>query len=433
MNAGGRVRHPVSLNLALLAVVALTSCSSGPRPQAGREWPVAFLAVGDTGYYYGHLERDEYDPPRTLEQFVAAERTEWLEDGRPPDEFTLPPVHVLETNGGVVAASGLRPVAQAMRRWCDRNSCDFATLLGDNIYPDGATAGADGRSDADRFRDLFVVPFGDLGSGRPDYRMYVTLGNHDWKTSLAGAQAQLEFHRSTPPFYMDGYFYRVRPASAQGRIELFVIDTELLLSQVEIMEAAVTPDGRRILDEDVDAAPPWARDAAADLGVGVQWLEAALAESTAHWKVVIGHHPLWSTAGSKYAQAEALRRLILPALCRYADLYLAGHEHTLELHLDDCSSALPGKTVAPLPEIVSGAGAKQRPVHGPFARRQQTDHRELTTLYARGMVWGFAYVELTEDSAQIRMITTPNDASGVPALDYSYSARRRTSQVAGSR
>ena len=50
-----------------------------------------------------------------------------------------------------------------------------------------------------------------------------------------------------------------------------------------------------------------------------QWLEAALRESTARWKIVIGHHPIWSSAGSKFQQARMLRRLILPALCRYAD------------------------------------------------------------------------------------------------------------------
>ena len=35
--------------------------------------------------------------------------------------------------------------------------------------------------------------------------MYATLGNHDWKTSLAGAQAQLRFFERTAPFYMDGF------------------------------------------------------------------------------------------------------------------------------------------------------------------------------------------------------------------------------------
>ena len=45
-----------------------------------------------------------------------------------------------------VAASGQASVAHAMRAYCDTGpDCEFAVMLGDNIYPDGATAGADGR------------------------------------------------------------------------------------------------------------------------------------------------------------------------------------------------------------------------------------------------------------------------------------------------
>src|SRR5690606_41821644 len=79
---------------------------------------------------------------------------------------------------------------------------------------------------------------------------------------------------------------------------------------------------------------------------------------------------LWSSAGSKFEQARALRRLILPTLCRYADLYLAGHEHTLEVHTDDCSKATAQSDLEPLPQIVSGAAAKMRPINTAFMRNQ---------------------------------------------------------------
>jgi hypothetical protein len=62
------------------------------------------------------------------------------------------------------------------------------------------------------------------------------------------------------------------------------------------------------------------------------WLEEALRTSTARWKFVVGHHPIWSSSGSKFEQGRALREMILPAMCRYADAYLVGHDHTLEIH-----------------------------------------------------------------------------------------------------
>ena len=155
-------------------------------------------------------------------------------------------------------------------------------------------------------------------------------------------------------------------------------------------------------------------------------IEATATLGQAAHQIVMGHHPLWSTAGSKFAQAEALRRLILPVLCRHADLYLAGHEHTLELHLDDCSKGLPGVDVPPLPTVVSGAGAKQRPLHRPFAAWQGATNNELTTLHATGMVWGFAHVLLRSDEAEIRLVTTPNDASGRPIEEFAYTVTRRS-------
>lgn len=422
--------HPSRRRLAgacaALAVASLAGCHRQAPPPAVEPATIGFVAVGDTGYDYGYMDREDYEPPRSMQQFLVDEREEWIEDGRPPDEFDPPPTHQL-ASGAVVAASGLRAVARAMETWCKDAPCDFGTILGDNIYPDGATAGADGKDDQQRFRDLFIEPFAPLAEGRRDFRYYVALGNHDWNTSLAGAESQLRFHETTAPFYMDGYNYRVRPASAGGQVELFVIDTELLLSRSEIRETSMSVDGRGTLLEEVDENGPWVRAQAEREPDIAAWLEQALASSDARWKIVVGHHPLWSSAGSKFAQAAELRRLILPTLCRYADLYLAGHEHTLELHVDDCSGAVPGAT--PLVEVVSGAGAKQRPVHGPFAARQQVENPQLSTLYARGMVWGFAHVEIRGDTAMIRLIATPDDASGVPVVDFTHSIPRRSGAV----
>lgn len=415
--------------LAVLAAVALVSCASG-RPGVDRlDRAVGIIAVGDTGYHVDYLDREDYDPPRTYEQFIAAERADWLEDRRPLAEFVAPPTQVLESNGSVVAASGLLPVAKSIRAWCVARRCDFATLLGDNIYPEGATAGADGRDDEARFRVLFGEPFGPLAALHPDFRMYATLGNHDWKTSLAGAQAQLRFFERTAPFYMDGFYYRVRPPGAHGQVELFIVDTELLLARTPVPEAAVGEDGSGIRLPEFDEVPAWVAAQSALASDMASWLDAALQASDARWRIVIGHHPLWSSSGSKFVQAEAIRGLLLPTLCRYADLYFAGHEHTLELHLDDCSKGLPGVDVPPLPTVVSGAGAKQRPLHRPFVAWQGATSSELTTLYAKGMVWGFAHVLLRDEQAEIRLVTTPNDATGRPVEEFVYTVTRRSGNL----
>jgi hypothetical protein len=113
-------------------------------------------------------------------------------------------------NGSWVAASGLAPVANAMHAWCREWRCDFATMLGDNIYPKGATLGADGNDDAARFEKIFREPFARYSDLGADFRIYAALGNHDWKTSRAGAMAQVDYLTRTAPFYVDG-IVRVRP------------------------------------------------------------------------------------------------------------------------------------------------------------------------------------------------------------------------------
>ena len=121
----------------------------------------------------------------------------------------------------------------------------------------------------------------------------------------------------------------------------------------------------------------------------VQWLEMELGRSTARWKLVLGHHPLWSSAGSKYQEARILRRLLLPALCRHADAYLAGHEHTLEIHTDTCETVQGEPDRQPLVQIISGAGAKQRPLHSSFMEFQDEQYPQHDTVYAEGLLWGF--------------------------------------------
>jgi hypothetical protein len=176
----------------------------------------------------------------------------------------------------------------------------------------------------------------------------------------------------------------------------------------------------------VDERPAWAKPQTERERNMVAWLEQALRESSARWKIVMAHHPLWSSAGSKFQEARVLRRLILPALCKYADMYLAGHEHTLELHSDSCAKALPGGRVLPLPQIVSGAAAKQRPLNTWFMAHQARDNPELTTFFAKGMTWGYAHLTLDGDRATVQVFSTPDDGSGRNVLETTQTFQRRS-------
>jgi hypothetical protein len=257
-----------------------------------------------------------------------------------------------------------------------------------------------------------------------NFQIYAALGNHDWHVSRAAAMAQVKFLEAHPKFHMDGFFYRVKPPAGAGAVELFAIDTEMMLAGTTVYKAALAKDGSEIPSSEVETSDPWAAPRTAAEKRMVQWLDDGLRTSTAKWKIVMAHHPLWSSAGGKYAQARALRALVLPSLCRYADAYVAGHEHTLEVLTDSCAG-IDGAKATPLPQLVSGAAAKQRPLHRPFMAYQQRTNPQLTTLHARGMVWGFMHVKLSGEAMTINVISTPSTGHGeiVPEARFAFSRR----------
>jgi hypothetical protein len=413
----------------IIAFLSLAGCVGQPALQtpAQTDPPFSLLLFGDHGYDLDYLEPDERIPPLTLEQAIAKEREEWAEDKRPPAEFAPSAMIRLPDTGGYVAASGLVPVTRAMNAYCQSERCDAAVMLGDNIYPDGPTGGADGVPDAKRFDEILLAPFKDFGNLAPNFRIYATLGNHDWRTSREAALSEVGYLEKTKPFYMNGIFYRVKP---RDDVELFVLDTEVLLAGETVYEAELTDDGSELPGRVVEEPEPWTRPQTEAERTMVAWLERSLRDSTARWKIVMGHHPLWSSAGSKFQQARVLRGLILPTLCKYADMYVAGHEHTIELHSDSCAKAVPGAQLPPLPQIVSGAAAKQRPVNSWFMAYQARNNPELSTYYSKGLVWGYVHLTLGTDEATARVLTTPNDGSGANLLETTHSYARRTGNLA---
>jgi hypothetical protein len=107
-------------------------------------------------------------------------------------------------------------------------------------------------------------------------------------------------------------------------------------------------------------------------------------------------------------------------------MYVAGHEHTLELHSDSCAKALPGEQVLPLPHVVSGAAAKQRPLNSWFMAHQARDNPEMKTFFAKGMTWGYAHLTLDGDRATVRIYSTPDDGSGSNKLEITQTFERRS-------
>ncbi len=199
---------------------------------------------------------------------------------------------------------GQRAVAHALAERARRTRPAFAILLGDNFYMEGVRSLED---------PLWRGAFEDVYSAQSlAIPYFACLGNHDWKGSV---EAELHYHEKNPLWNLPAHDYQFTRTLADGTtIEFFAIDT--------------TPihDGK---DESAQLAR----------------LDAALAASTARWKIVFGHHPLYANGGS--GSDPALIAALEPIFTRRnVDLYLCGHVHALE--------AL--KPIAGVRYVVSGAG-----------------------------------------------------------------------------
>lgn len=179
-----------------------------------------------------------------------------------------------------------RPAQQAVANqlialYRERPFCTVM-MLGDNIYPKGEAF----RYGLERFTRQYQ-PLLDEG-----VLFLPALGNHDISGPLGVGFPT--FWRSNEGqairfFGMPGPYYDVR----MGDVHLFVINTNRF-----------SPEQR-------------------------DWLKHGLSNSLAPWKIVCGHHPVYSSG--RHGSGKRMNTKLKPLLERHgAQLYLSGHEHDYE-------------------------------------------------------------------------------------------------------
>ena len=185
-----------------------------------------------------------------------------------------------------------RDVAQQMAKTAALSGAQFIVSTGDNFYPNGVKSLSD-EVWKTGFEEVYHAP----GLQVP---WHIVLGNHDHMGNVA---AQFDYSKQSARWRLPANFYRRREFLADGAVvDFFHIDTDPIQRGWN----------RRVTD-------------AAQL----RWLERELATSTAMWKIVIGHHPVFS--GGRHKNTEALLVHVKPLLNRYGvQVYLNGHNHNLE-------------------------------------------------------------------------------------------------------
>lgn len=182
-----------------------------------------------------------------------------------------------------------KDAAKAMAGRARGTPIDLIVTVGDNFYPRGV-ASVDDPHWKKSFEDVYTDP-------ALQVPFYPSLGNHDW---MGNVEAQVAYSQKNPRWRLPASFHSfTMPGDGPALVEFFVVDTQQFLMR---------------------EAGPAQRD----------WLNAALARSTARWKVVYGHHPIHSHGrhGSNRTLAERLEPILIE---HEVDLFMAGHDHTLEM------------------------------------------------------------------------------------------------------
>lgn len=218
-----------------------------------------------------------------------------------------------------------REVAEEMGRTAEEIGSQFTISTGDNFYSSGVTSVADPKWDRS-FERVYTAP----SLFRP---WYVVLGNHDWQGDV---DAQVAYTQRSSRWTMPSRYFTV---------EQFVDDsTRALFAFLDTTPLA-----------DLDRPYLYPTSEQWDRGAQLRWLDSTLAASTAAWKIVVGHHPVYSASSKiSYQRNEYLVSDLVPLLERHGvQAYFAGHDHNLQHLLPEGS---------PVHYFVSGAGSLTRSV-----------------------------------------------------------------------
>ena len=165
-------------------------------------------------------------------------------------------------------------VGRAMAQYHQQNPYNLVVLAGDNIYNDGEIW---------KIREVFEEPYKAVLQKGVKFR--ACLGNHDIRTDNGNPQV------AYAGFNMAGRYYTYQ----DNGVQFFVLDT----------------------------------NGNADWSNQLTWLEQALKQSTARWKIVYGHHPIY--ASGVYGSNPEFIRTFTPLFKQHGvQLYINGHEHHYE-------------------------------------------------------------------------------------------------------
>jgi tartrate-resistant acid phosphatase type 5 len=253
------------------------------------------------------------------------------------------------------------PVARQMGKWATENPNDFILSLGDNFYPKGVVSEHD---------PLWHYSYENIYTDFSlQWDWYPILGNHDY---LSDPDAQVRYSAISRRWKMPSRYYSKEmtlKGADGGKILMLFIDTCPLIPEFHNNPQYAPYVNNQHPEKQLE------------------WIDATLkaADKDVKWKMVIGHHPIY-TVGPRIKNYDtlAVRKVLRDIFERNkVDVYLSGHDHSLQ-HL---------KTNDFTHQLISGAGSEVTPVTAgiPYSRFEASEY-------------GFMYFSVDKSRLNVQII-----------------------------
>lgn len=240
-------------------------------------------------------------------------------------------------------------VADWMGTAASQVNAKFVISTGDNFYCCGV-ASVDDHQWISSYENVFR-------SHSLQIPWYAALGNHDYQGNI---QAQIDYTKRSQRWKLPARYY----TQVYGNFRFAFIDTSPFIKAYHQRS-----DHGDLIKQDT------ARQ--------VTWIDSVLSVATEPWKIIVGHHPVYSLGD--HGNEPDMQRLLEERMRKHhVQVYFAGHDHSLQ------SLASKGKTQR---YIISGGGSESTPV----------EFNSAIALFAQGTT-GFAVVAASERQMTIYFI-----------------------------
>lgn len=207
-----------------------------------------------------------------------------------------------------------REVALQMGKTANRIQSQFTISTGDNFYPSGVISEWD---------PLWKYSFEDIYTDfRLQWDWYPVLGNHDYKSN---PEAQVKYSGISRRWKMPSRYYSKLfsiPGDTASKVLILFIDTNPFIPKFY----SNNEYGPNVITQDSTLQKKWIEK------------ELSRQDPRIKWKIVVGHHPMYtgSIRREEY-DVQSVRYSLDPLLTKHkVDAYLAGHDHSLQyIHMTE--------------------------------------------------------------------------------------------------